>query len=321
MVANNYFAGMRVEIDIASVAPTVNARGVTFVGAERRGLSENAQARWWLLADAQGPSGTLGGGRRVAGREGVAGLGLQVVDQGTVPAVVDLGVGGTDPGRNAITLNANPAANPPGVNLKSNLVLATPLQAVGSQWEHCDPPLQATPNLCNVAQVAQKDIQLDSGATAPNIGTPIGPRHGRSVVGEIARSAACRRAVRRRRIRRAIDGAGYNPPGLPDDRARPNAAVVAVTPAACRRAARHRHDRRPRVRRPGAPVTPTMLVFEMPVDCYGPATLTVARGNDIRRAARSTASRAAMSTPTVGSSRISSGGLCRMAAPMFTRRW
>ncbi len=42
----------------------------------RPGLVErrDAQARWWLLVDAQGPSGTLGRGRRVAGREGVAGL-------------------------------------------------------------------------------------------------------------------------------------------------------------------------------------------------------------------------------------------------------
>jgi hypothetical protein len=217
------------------------------------------------------------------------GIGLQLADQGNVPAVVDLGLGGTDPGRNAITLNSNAASVPPGVNFKSSLVLSAPLQAVGNQWEHCDPADPATPNRCNVAQVATKDIALEPGATAPNLGTPIGPRHGPDpVVSEI--SPARPRAGELVRVYggafNAIDGAACQPPGLPDDPcSAENSSVVALNAGSV---SQGNHvtvtiDGRA-FNAPVHQVTPTMLVFEMPVDCYGPATLTVARGNDIGRA-------------------------------------
>jgi hypothetical protein len=288
VVANNYFAGIRVESTLPGIAPTVNARGVAFVCNFAPNVCENEVGHICRVdEECAGMSCKLGSGAAAANGLGV---GLQVVDAGTVPPTVDLGVGGTDPGRNAITLNANKKADPVGVNFKSNLVLAAPLVAVGNQWEHCDEPFPdpVNQNRCYVAQVAQYDIALDPGATAPNLGTPIGPRHGPDpMVSEI--SPARPRAGELVRVYggtfNAIDGAACHPQGLPDDPcSAENSSVVSINASS---ASQGNHvtvtiDGRA-FDAPVHQVTPTMLVFEMPVDCYGPATLTVARGNDVGR--------------------------------------
>src|SRR6185436_3917287 len=159
------------------LAPTVSARGLGIACNYAPGLCENepghvCRDKWECTTLACKP------GSGASAASGL-GIGLQLAGTGTVPATVDLGLGGNDPGRNAITLNANANANPTGANLKSSLVLASPLKAAANQWEHCDTPLlDANPTRCNVAQVLNLDVVLDPGATGPDLGTPTGPRHG-----------------------------------------------------------------------------------------------------------------------------------------------
>jgi hypothetical protein len=87
--------------------------------------------------------------------------------------------------------------------------------------EHCDTPApDANPTRCNVAQVMSLDVALDPGATAPDLGTPTGPRHGPApTVTEV--SPGRPRAGELVRLYggpfNAIDGAACHPSGLPDD--------------------------------------------------------------------------------------------------------
>jgi hypothetical protein len=288
LVANNYMAGIRVESTLPGIAPSVNARGVAFVCNYAPGVCEN-EVGHICRANEECAGMSCKPGSGAAAANGL-GIGLQVVDTGTVPPDVDLGTGGTDPGRNAITLNANGAANPVGVNFKSNLVLSAPLMAVGNQWQHCDVPFPdpVNQNRCNVTQVAQLDIQLDPGATAPNLGTPIGPRHGPDpVVSEIspARPRAGELVRAYGGTFNAIDGAACHPQGLPDDPCsaeNPSVVTINASSPSQGNSVTIAIDGRS-FNAPVHQVTPTMLVFEMPVDCYGPATLTVARGNDVGR--------------------------------------
>jgi hypothetical protein len=285
VVSDNFFAGLRVETTLPGVTPAVSARGVAFVCNHAPGLCENEPGKVCRVdADCALMSCNPGSGMSAANGLGV---GLHA-EPGTSPASVDLGLGGVDPGRNALTLNANAAAVPAGINLRTDLVLPAPVSAAGNQWEHCDDPNvdPVNPNRCYVAQVAVLDVEVDPGAAAVNFGTPIGPRHGPDPV-VTGVSPARPRAGDLVRVYggsfNAIDGAACHPGGLPADPCsaeNPAAVLVNAESVSQGNHATITIDGRA-FDGPVHQVTPTMLVFEMPVDCYAPAVLTVARGNDV----------------------------------------
>jgi hypothetical protein len=210
------------------------------------------------------------------------GLGLDGPCVGCATPSVDLGTA-VVAGRNAFTQNTNPDATGPGVtpgfNLTSALVMESGVPAAGNQWQHCG-------DGCSAAQVAQLDIRLAPGATALDLGALLPPSAGpppevrvisppRPRTGELVRVYGGPFNV--------IDGVDCHPAGLPEDAcSAENPAIVA------RNAADIARGNRVAVALDGAShtapvhqVTPSMLVFEMPVDCDAAGTLVVARGNTV----------------------------------------
>jgi hypothetical protein len=282
VVTDNYRAGLRVETTVTAVVPTATVRGSTFACNYAPGACLNTGA-----ACRQDDECTL----QLCGASGAAtGVGV-AFDQPCVGCAlpdVDLGVGGADSGRNAFTLNANPASVAPGgVNVMSEVANPSGVPAAGNQWEHCDVPMvdPDNPNKCNIPQVQTYDVR-GAGATDLSLGNPTGPRHG---VDPVVTSISPGRPRAGDLVRvyggpfNAIDGAACHPPGLPADRcSAANPAVVT------RNASDVSQGNHVTVTIGGTPyaadvqqVTPTMLAFTMPVDCWAPATLVVARGNDV----------------------------------------
>ena len=280
VVTDNYRAGLRVETGLAGVTPAVTVRGSTFACNYTSGLCMNGSGQVCRVA------GECEFNVCTAGSGAATGVGV-ALDQPcvgcTLPAV-DLGMMG-DAGRNAFTLNGNPNATPPGgVNLSS--AVPTTVPARGNQWEHCDPADASDPNHCNMTEVPLLDVRTSNGATF-DLGTPVGPRHGPvPVVGSI--SPARPRAGDLVRVYGgvfdAIDGMACHPSGeLPAD---PCDAGNPDTVA--KNAGNASQGNHVTVTMDGVDydaevhqVTPTMLVFAMPVDCTSAATLVVARGNDV----------------------------------------
>jgi hypothetical protein len=282
VVTDNYRAGLRVETLVPGITPTLTVRGATFACNYAQGicLSQSQACRLNEDCDLQvcnQNSGTVTG----------VGLALDLPCAGCELPVVDLGIGGLDSGHNAFTANANPLSNPPGgVNLMSELATASAIPAAGNQWEHCDPPDPLAPNKCNVAEVASSDIRLGAGATPLFLGTPTGPRHGPAPA-VTAISPSRPRAGELVRVYggnfNAIDGAACHEPGVPADRCSIENVALADQNAADISQGNHVTVTIDGVDYPAAvhQVTPAMLVFAMPVDCWAPGTLTVARGNDV----------------------------------------
>jgi hypothetical protein len=212
---------------------------------------------------------------------------------GCAVAHLDLGPGGRDSGRDALTQNRNPRDLLFGVNLSNrDLVPWGPIVARGNQWEHC-----GTDTSCNVGAVLRNDVRPhDIGA---DIGTPTGP--GRGPVPVIARVVPARpHAGDFVRVYNgsldgnggtfnAIDGAACTDPGvdqgrpvgLPGDACSPENPNVVAQNRSVGRANRvaitmgtFQTDAEVHA------VTPSMLIFRMPVDCYAPASMVVTRGND-----------------------------------------
>jgi hypothetical protein len=281
VVTDNYRAGLRVETTVPALTPTLGVRGATFACNYASGvcLSQSQACRIDADCDLQVCNQNSGA---VTG----VGLALDLPCVGCEVPVVDLGVGGLDSGHNAFTLNANPLAGAPGgVNVMSELPTAVP--AAGNQWEHCDEP-EVDPvnaNKCYVAQVAMLDVRPSDG-TPLVLGTPTGPRHGPAPsVTEI--SPARPRAGELVRVYggnfNAIDGAACHEPGVPEDRCSIENLALADANAADVSQGNHVTVTLDGTDYPAEvhQVTPAMLVFAMPVDCWAPATLTVARGNDV----------------------------------------
>jgi hypothetical protein len=284
VVSDNYRAGLRVVRALPGTLGTMaTVRGSAFTCnyapglclSEARPCREDAECMLGLC--------TLGSG--AAAGVGVA-LNVPCTDPGCLVPAVDLGVGGEDVGRNAFTLNANPnATTPAGVNVSSALPAGTIVPARGNQWEHCDQPVDPDqPNKCNMDAVASFDV-VDPDGTL-DLGTPTGPRHGPDPV-VTAISPSRPRAGDLVRVYggafNAIDGAACHPDGLPADPCSAENPAVAARNAGDVSQGNHvtvtlhgvDHDA------PVHQVTPSMLVFEMPVDCDAAGTLTVARGNDV----------------------------------------
>jgi hypothetical protein len=286
LVSDNYRAGLRVESTRPSIHPTLSVRGAAFVCNYTTGLCQDDMTQPCRVDADCGTQCVADTGSPLA-VDGV-GAALDTCKPGCETPSVDLGLGGSDVGRNAFALNANPDADiPGGINLSTTLVLSSQVPAAGNQWEHCDVPMSdpVNPKKCNVTQVAALDVRVGNGATSVSLGSPSGPRHGpnpvlssiapaRPRVGDLVRVYGG--------TFNAIDDAACAPAGLPADAcSAENPAIVAAN------ANDVAHGNTVTVTMGGVAfpadvhqVTPNMLVFAMPVDCFAPATLAVSRGSD-----------------------------------------
>ena len=201
-------------------------------------------------------------------------------------------------GRNAFTANKNTSC---GANFRVKNVHA-PVPAIGNQWEHC-----GTGAMCDVTSVADKDVSACPGAAMVDIGEPRGPRAEAPLLSRI--SPARPQAGDVVRIFgenfNAIEG---NPAGgtgacaelrrCSTDEPCPTGPCVNGTCAcsienpAVQAANQQTNANRIRIKDgdgtvlsdamgrhdfwPDA-VTPTMLAFRMPFDCFAPLLLEVAK--------------------------------------------
>ena len=288
VVTENYRAGMKIETVVAAVTPKATVRGSLFAANYASGGCLITGEPCWQNADCQlmvcTPDTPL-----------VSGVGLQAEQPaadcvGCNTPMIDLGKVG-DAGRNAFTLNDNP--NPlaaAGTNLRSTLQAGSPVPVRDDQWEHCDPPDAGSPTRCNLAQVLAQDVVVGPGATAIDLGTPWDPGQGPVPVLR-AISPARARAGQFVRVYAdpsggefdAIGGTARHPVALPADPCSPeNPATVAKN--ASQPIARNRvmvTMDGVTYEAPVHQVTPSMLIFAMPVDCDEPGTLTVMRGADV----------------------------------------
>jgi hypothetical protein len=184
---------------------------------------------------------------------------------------VDYGADG-EPGRNAFVLNGNPASGAEGANLHHAVPNAIALR--GNQWEHC-----GSGATCDVESIRRGDIRLASGATVDLDSGP-GHRAGRPVLVRVSppRPQAGELVRLYGDNFNAIDGAACAHEVVPRDPcSAANAAVAARNecggPGNC-----------VELLFDGAPLfvdvaaaTPTMLAFIMPIDCFAPATVRVSR--------------------------------------------
>jgi len=199
-----------------------------------------------------------------------------------------------DAGRNAIALNVNPGVGG-GANL-NNAIPDTPLPSIpawGNQWEHC-----GTGATCDVIAVDSMDLRPP--ATAADIGTPTGPGAGPAPTLVRVEPARPKQGDFVRVYNGSLDGTGgtFNgidgaactdaglrpdghPLGYPGDPCSPeNPNIVNQNRTAARGNTATIAMGGLVVNAEVHAVTPTMLVFRMPVDCFAPATLTVTRGTD-----------------------------------------
>ena len=288
-VADNQFAGARIEtLVVGAPAATAMVTGVTLACNGQSGISgactpAPGAGPLFCTADAD-CCGTSAGccvldtGCADPVRCAAAtplGFGA-VVDAcaGCAPPVVSLGTI-TAPGRNALTANANVFPNARGTNL-SIAVPDLALAARGNQWEHC-----GTSASCDIAAVAAADVQLAAGASADIAGaaapradvpSPRALSLGRPRAGDLVR----------------VFGSGFNAiDGI--DCAQTTTPVAACSAENPRVAQQNRSDRNGNrlhlfIAGQTVPididaVTPTMLAFRMPVDCFAPATLVASKRN------------------------------------------
>lgn len=291
-VTDNQFVGARVETTTPGAAPLASFEGVALVCNHNDGLSGTCEpsldpAGTPCLTDADCCG--IGAGCCV-GDDGCAmpvrcasrapqGFGVVLARcDGCELAIVELGnPGGL--GGNAFTLNNNTYPNSLGVNLLQGLPGLT--VARGNQWERCGSGAS-----CDLAAVAAGDVRLADGADI-DLGNASAARAdvplitdvsvGRPRAGEVVR----------------IFGRGFNAiDGAACSRARaPVNACSAENPRVVRQNL-SRYGNLVQITIAGQTstvdvdaVTPTMLAFRMPFDCFAAATLKVSRrdARDIRR--------------------------------------
>ena len=203
--------------------------------------------------------------------------------------VLDLGRGGRDAGRNALTGNANPARPGAGRNLSNRQLFGRlTIPAAGNQWEHC-----GTDGPCNVAAVQKSDVRPSNQPTAAELGSPVGIRGGPAPVITRIVPARPRAGEFVRLYNGSLDGVGgtFNAiEGVACSRAGdppPSDPCSPESPAIVEQNRTFRAGNTVTITIGGMrldaevhAVTPTMLLFRMPVDCFAPATVVASRGAD-----------------------------------------
>jgi hypothetical protein len=293
VISENQVAGIRVETTSPGVMARANVRGVglscnhKWIDVAAPTCSDDSEAECETSKDCE-----AGSTCRVVEPAGFgAVVGVVGTCAGCQLPVLDLGQGGRDAGRNALTLNANPDRSTAGVNLSNRQLWTRPLTVLarGNQWESC-----GTDGQCDVAQVQKRDVGPPDQPGAADLGQPVGPRGGPAPV--ITRIVPARpRAGDFVRVYNgslegiggpfnAIEGtacspAGAAPIGVPSDPCSPESPATVARNRAARAGDKvtvtigdTRLDAEVHA------VTPTMLLFRMPVDCFAPATLVASRG-------------------------------------------
>ncbi len=287
-VADNQFTGARVESTIPGNAPSAAFRGVALVCNHNGGITGTCRsaasddgALCTTDADCCGTgSGCCAGDpdcampvRCVPPAPQGFGAVLAACDGCPAPSG-DFGTD-ADPGANALTLNVNVYPNALGANLLQG-VPGLALDASGNQWEHC-----GTTASCDTGSVAVADVQLASGASV-DVGAPPGPRYGAPVA--LTVSPARPRAGDLVRVFgsgfNAVDGAACA------QATTPVAACSSGNPRVAQANRASRYGNRVLLTMAGQTfpvdldaVTPTMLAFRMPFDCFAPAGAQVSRRN------------------------------------------
>jgi hypothetical protein len=210
---------------------------------------------------------------------------------------VDYGTA-SDPGQNAFTLNpagdrdpdlsctcdTEPCSAPAGANFRVGAPMVA-IPAVGNQWQHC-----CGQDACDPDVIAMRDIHFDDARAAGasvDLGVPPVPSAGVPVV----RSVSPPRPRRGELVR--VFGENFNAIGG----AHCAGATAPVEPCsaenpAVRQQNQQSQDNRLRITAvDGTPlsprlpfvypdaVTPTMLAFHMPFDCFAPLTLEIEKQN------------------------------------------
>ncbi len=176
-------------------------------------------------------------------------------------------------GANAFTLNVNTYPNALGANFV-DAVPSVVIPTSGSQWEHC-----GGGTTCDTQAILADDVQLAAGGQI-DLGTPRAARVGEPTPLEVSRARPRAGDLVRvfGRDFNAIDGADCAQATAP----------VAPCSAENPRVEFQNHSNRfgnrvvitiggTNVQVDVDAVTPTMLAFHMPFDCFAPATLSVAK--------------------------------------------
>jgi hypothetical protein len=287
-VADNQFSGATVETTTAGAAlaaPVVSFQGVALVCNHNAGVSGSCQPE-------SGEEGTpcatdldccgSASGCCVTDPDCTAplscgllsfplGFGAAELQAAGRPAP-DVAYGDVlEPGRNAFAWNRN-------VPLGANLYVGVPLAAVhaaGNQWEHC-----GTGAECDAAVVLAEDVRFADGA-AVDLGVTPGPRAGVPVLTRVSPGRPRRGDLVRvfGEGLNAIEGTACSPDTAPAD-------PCSIENLAVQQQNQASNATRVRILTAAAAildtiypdaVTPTMLAFRMPFDCFAPLSLEVAK--------------------------------------------
>mgnify|MGYP001264823600 CR=1 FL=1 len=289
-VADNQFAGVTVEtsaVGLSAVPPLASFRGVALVCNRNAGVSGSCPP----VSGGEGtPCGTdldccgSPDGCCVAEPDCAAplrcgllsfprGFGAADVQAAGRPAP-DVSYGdAVEPGRNAFAWNRSA---PLGANLYVGVPLAA-VPAAGNQWEHC-----GTGAACDTAAVLAEDVRLADGAVV-DLGMTSGARAEAPVLTRVSPGRPRRGDLVRAfgEGLNAIEGTACSPDTAPAD-------PCSVENLAVQHQNQMTNANRVRIVAsdgtiletiyPDA-VTPTMLAFRMPFDCFAPLWLQVAKRN------------------------------------------
>lgn len=277
-VSEAQVAGTRIETTVTDVVPHMSGRGLTFT-CNNGAVSGTCVGEPGLRCVDDSPCAVSCGFPQVGGYGAV----IARCNGCGVPNV-DIGRASTDPGRNAFVLNRDATAASPGVNFSNALGDGDPTpSARGNQWEHC-----GDGDVCDVAAVMSQDVRPSSSIV---VGSPGGSGAGPSPVIARIEPSRPRKGELVRVYNAAADGVGgpfdaiagaaCADSGMPADACSAASPEVALQNAVDPRGNRVTIAIGGELLSPDVyAVTPTMLAFEMPVDCWAPATLSVERGND-----------------------------------------
>jgi len=272
-VADNQFVGAKVETTAtgpAGAVPQATFHGVAFVCNRNAGISGSCQPQapddgitCGTDADCPDPL-TCGTGSYPRG------FGAVVAQTGAAPPAASFG-DLARAGENAFTLNRKTAT---GANFHVQVPGAS-VSALGNQWESCK-----TGVTCDTTAVATDDIRVAAGATV-DIGTPPGPRALVPVLSSVSPARPRRGDLVR------VYGANFNAIEGTDcaGTTTPAEPCSGIDPAV---ETQNQASNANRVRIFGADgmvlatlfpdaVTPTMIAFRMPFDCFAPLLLQIAK--------------------------------------------